>query len=250
MTYLDFHFAFTIPLFFLMSLVSYKAHSFQDKKKWFGCALLCVLAFVYTTPWDSYLIRENIWNYSPGQVVGTLFYIPFEEYFFFFIQSIIGCLFTAFLLKRFKKNKSDYDLPIKVSQLFLIATLFTICAFGFFFLTPNNQWRYLWLIIYWGVPIVGLQWILGAHVLFAERRIFLTAVIVLTSYFWFADSVAIKKEIWTFPEETLSGLKLFNVLPIEEALFFLLTNLMVVQGFLLFTQVTRVPVLKKYEWRF
>ena len=41
-----------------------------------------------TIPWDSYLIRHNVWSYPPDAVLGpTLFQIPAEELFFFVIQT-------------------------------------------------------------------------------------------------------------------------------------------------------------------
>ena len=249
MTYLTFHFIFTIPLFLFIAFLNVRSQSFQERKKWFGCALLCLLAFVYTTPWDSYLIRENIWNYSPGQVLGTIFYIPFEEYFFFFIQSVIGCLMTAFLMNKLKAN-TKHELPVTSFQLVLIFSLFITSALLFFQFIPENNLRYLFLILFWALPVVGLQWILGLHILLKEKKVFFTSMILLTLYFWVADSVAISYKIWTFPEQTLTGWTFMFGLPVEEALFFFLTNLMVVQGFILFTQVSRIPFLNKYEWSF
>ena len=54
-----------------------------------------------------------------------------------------------------------------------------------------------------------------------------------------ADSVAISNGIWFFPEGQSTGWKLYSILPVEEALFFLMTNLMVVQGYILFTQFSK-----------
>jgi lycopene beta-cyclase len=36
-------------------------------------ALLCVVAFVYTTPWDNYLVATNVWWYNPALVTGIVF---------------------------------------------------------------------------------------------------------------------------------------------------------------------------------
>jgi lycopene cyclase domain-containing protein len=44
-----------------------------------------------------------------------------------------------------------------------------------------------------------------------------------------ADTLAITKNIWSITSSTRSGIE-FGVLPIEEALFFALTNLFVLQG--------------------
>jgi lycopene cyclase domain-containing protein len=53
--------------------------------------------------------------------------------------------------------------------------------------------------------------------------------IVFTVYLCLADTLAITKNIWSITSSTRSGIE-FGVLPIEEALFFALTNLFVLQG--------------------
>ena len=236
MSYLDFHLIFTIPLFFIIGFINKNNPMAFGKKSLQATSLLCLLALLYTTPWDSYLIKENIWSYSPNRVLGTLFYIPFEEYFFFFIQTIIGCLFTSFIYWKFSA-KEKQKLDVSPIQWISVACLWPILIFTLFTLQPENQNRYLWLVFFWAIPVLIMQWSVGYKILFKEKFTWIFTVSALCSYFWLADSLAISKEIWTFPENTISGLKLFNILPIEEALFFLVTNLMVVQGYILFTTV-------------
>ena len=55
---------------------------------------------------------------------------------------------------------------------------------------------------------------------------------MFTLYLCFADAYAISEGIWTITPETRSGLEIGN-LPFEEALFFALTNLFVLQGLFL-----------------
>ncbi|KAM0367681.1 hypothetical protein ACHAPK_007581, partial [Fusarium culmorum] len=51
-------------------------------------------------PWDSYLIRNRIWTYPPGVVVGwTAWDIPAEELFFFVIQTLNTSLLYMLLSK-------------------------------------------------------------------------------------------------------------------------------------------------------
>ncbi len=243
MTYWQFHLFFTIPLFCIMIAISRNNPFANTKKAKTGMLLLLLLATTYTTPWDSYLIHQNIWSYEPGRVLGTLFKIPFEEYFFFFIQTVIGCCFTAWVLKKTKSSK-DHKLqitPWHLGSLF-IALSMTI-ALGLAW-PESSDLRYLALIVFWALPVLFLQWSLGLPVLIKEKKSWMISVLSLTVYFCLADSFAVQQEIWVFPSETISGWKLFNILPIEEALFFLVTNLMVVQGFILFTTVD----FSKFQW--
>ena len=92
MTYLEFLILFIgIPLF-AISFWAYKKQCL-DQKNITGIGLMCVIALVYTTPWDNYLIMENIWSYPTGVVFATIGYVPIEEYGFMVMQTIT-CLFS------------------------------------------------------------------------------------------------------------------------------------------------------------
>ncbi len=236
MTYWQFHLVFTLPLFCLLIWLSRNNPFARSQKSIRGMLLLLFLCLAYTTPWDSYLIREKIWTYQPDRVLGTLFLIPFEEYFFFVIQTIIGCCFTSLLLKVFDAP-SNHSMKIGPRQMVSLVTSLGLVGLGLWLYSPSLPMRYLFLILFWSLPVLIMQWSLGLSILRKQRRVWLFSVLFLTFYFWFADSVAIAQQIWIFPSGTISGWKLFGVLPVEEAVFFLATNLMVVQGYLLFTTV-------------
>ena len=52
-----------------------------------GILVLSLIALVYTTPWDNYLIFRGVWTYPPDAVVGKLGYVPLEEYGFMILQT-------------------------------------------------------------------------------------------------------------------------------------------------------------------
>ncbi|HEX2080504.1 MAG TPA: lycopene cyclase domain-containing protein, partial [Longimicrobium sp.] len=74
----------------------------------------------------------------------------------------------------------------------------------------------------------------------APRR-FAVAIGVPTLYLWMADAVAIRLGIWRISATQTLGIEL-GWLPLEEAAFFLATNLLVVQGLTLFLHPIRKPV--------
>jgi lycopene cyclase domain-containing protein len=76
----------------------------------------------------------------------------------------------------------------------------------------------------------------GGGYLVRTWRTWPVAVAVPTLYLWFADRVAIGLGVWTISETFTLGIDLFG-LPMEEATFFLVTNLLVVQGLVLFEWV-------------
>lgn len=208
-----------------------------SKKGIFGTLLLIFLAVTYTTPWDSYLIKEKIWTYAPGNVLFSIYRIPIEEYFFFVIQTIIGCLFTAHLLRN---SQNKYQITIHPRRL----GIFPLCVASliglFYMMTSFSEWQYFNLIVVWALPIILLQWFVAGDILLKFLKPLAIGVCSLTLYFWIADSVAIHNSIWSFPENSISGWTIARILPIEEALFFVVTNIMVVQGYILFTQADLV----------
>ena len=69
-----------------------------------------------------------------------------------------------------------------------------------------------------------------------QRRTVALGVAVPTVYLWIIDRIALATGIWHISPTYTTGIALFG-LPIEEALFFLVTNLFVVQGLVLFRWV-------------
>lgn len=236
MTYLQFHLVFTIPLFFFVLFLNRKNSFALSQRSLAGMGTLVLLALSYTTPWDSYLIQQKIWSYAPENVIGTLYFIPFEEYFFFIIQTVISCLTLAYLLRRRRKE----PLAKMTIRPWNLVMLLVSWAFTIYFASQasyTGPFEYLNLVWVWSVPILLLQLSLGLSILIDHWKIYFLAVIPLTLYFWIADSIAIAKRIWFFPAESISGIEIAGYLPIEEALFFLVTNMMVTQGYILFTRV-------------
>ncbi len=95
-----------------------------------------------------------------------------------------------------------------------------------------GQWTYLMVELAWALPIVIGQWWLGRRVLRANLRTLLLGVAIPTIYLSAADALAIRVGIWSLNPELTLGIWLGG-LPLEEGVFFLLTNVMVVQGILM-----------------
>ncbi|MDM7323860.1 MAG: lycopene cyclase domain-containing protein, partial [Thermus sp.] len=112
--------------------------------------------------------------------------------------------------------------------LWLLAT-----AAGVLLLALGEGYLYLGLILAYFAPVFLLQWAFGGDLLLAWRKPLLLGVALPTLYLWWADHWAITREgIWWISEAYTLGVKAWG-LPLEEMLFFLFTNLAVVQGLLL-----------------
>ena len=89
---------------------------------------------------------------------------------------------------------------------------------------------YLALILVWALPPIGLQLAFGADILWQQRRLLLPAFVSLTLYLGAADALAIREGTWTIDPAQSLGLYLGGVLPIEEFLFFAITNMLLLFG--------------------
>lgn len=251
--------------------------------------VLVILAVVYTTPWDNYLVKHKIWWYGPDRVLGTIGYVPIEEYAFFVLQTIMTCLwgYSCYIFKERQPgaavlvpahNLLPWPMSLLLSEhntncpptdcwptgavpqglgrfgmsfggafygvALLYVALFVLGLYGL--LWADASWRYLGLILSWAMPIALLQWVLGGEHLLVNLRFAALMFWPPTLYLWVADALAIDGGIWTISEQFTLGLK-GGSLPLEEALFFAVTNLMVTQGLILFVLLlpTRQPTQPK-----
>ena len=99
-------------------------------------------------------------------------------------------------------------------------------------MTGMRHWTYLIFELGWALPVIVLQWVVGRDFLLARWRILLLGVAIPTLYLCAADAFAIRIGIWHLNPELTTNVWLGG-LPLEEGVFFLLTNVMVVQGLLL-----------------
>jgi lycopene cyclase domain-containing protein len=91
---------------------------------------------------------------------------------------------------------------------------------------------YLVLELAWALPVLLLQWAFGWRYLSASLPVLTLTVAISTVYLSCADSVAIANGIWSLHSDRIVGLRLGNV-PVEEGLFFVVTNTMVAQSVVL-----------------
>lgn len=231
MSYLTFHFIFLIPVIAGMLLVyRYPQEKNGDNRVHFAIPLVCAIAVSYTTPWDNYLVAREIWWYGSDRVIGTIGHVPVEEYLFFILQPLFTGLFLYQYLGRAKVVPSSSS-----SKAAWIGTAIFggLAALGGTLLAiDHTSATYLSLILVWAPPILAGMWLYDGETLWEYRKPLFVTTVLPTLYLWVADAIAIHVGIWTISPEHTLGVSLFG-LPMEEASFFLLTNLLVVKGILL-----------------
>lgn len=228
MTYWQFLALFILPPIALLALTLPRA-SDPRKPWWRFIALIALFALVYTTPWDNYLIYSGIWNYGSDRVLATLGYVPVEEYLFFILQPVLTGLWLYHLLRRRNIIPPTYH-PTRRTRI-SAAFILLVGALGVWLIFQEGG-RYMGLILAWASPVISGMIYIGGSLVWARRRPALTAILIPTFYLWAADWWAIHAGIWNISASATLGWSIFG-LPVEEAAFFLVTNIMVVLGLLL-----------------
>jgi lycopene cyclase domain-containing protein len=226
--YLTFHLVFTVPLFVLLVALYLRERLRPDDASPWGVVIVAAIALVYTTPWDSYMIRREVWGYGDGRVFLRLFEVPLGEYLFFVLQPLVAGLWLYLLLARTETRPSGGWSP----RYLLAAVGVGVTAVGWWW-AQGTETFYIGMILVWAGPVLVLQWAYGGHYVFRNAGVVAAAVVPPTVYFASADRFAIENGIWIISDELTAGL-MFLGLPVEEGAFFLVTNLLVVQGVMLF----------------
>jgi lycopene cyclase domain-containing protein len=196
---------------------------------WIALLAHVAVALLYTTPWDNYLVATGVWWYDANLVTGIVVgYVPLEEYTFFVLQTLLTGLWLLWLARR---------VPVIDRQLWTRARrIYTLLVGLISIVVLFSGWRpgtYLALALAWALPPILLQCAFGADILWHYRRLVLPALVPPMVYLCVADALAIGTGTWTIDPAQSVGVSLGGVLPLEEFVFFLLTNTLVVCGMVL-----------------
>lgn len=170
-----------------------------------------------TTPWDSYLIRRGVWSYPDSAVIGpTLFSIPAEEYFFFFIQTYItSCLYAllsrpvvhSVYLQRKARRKVQIGVGLAIVSLFLLSNQW---------FNNNGKATYISLILLWCLPFLLLLWSLAyTHIVALPWTATILPVMLPTLYLWLVDTFALRRGTWVIEKGTKLGIYVWPHLEVE-----------------------------------
>ncbi|KAI9882541.1 MAG: hypothetical protein M1823_005711 [Watsoniomyces obsoletus] len=232
------HLKYTIPPAILLTFLYRPLRTILDIYK---IIFLISIAVISTIPWDAYLIHQGIWSYPANVVLGPkLFDIPIEELFFFVIQTYNTTLLylllnkpvlhAAYLLPQ--ASKSHRNGPTgRMSTLAGQVLLALLIAVGYRMVSEGKQGTYLGLIIIWAGPFAFMLWTLAAELIVALPLVATVMPIILpTLYLWLVDTLALRRGTWSIGHGTKLGWYIWPHLEVEEAFFFLATNVIIVLG--------------------
>jgi lycopene beta-cyclase len=247
MTYFGFLLRFlVIPILIFLGITYWDNRNHRQIKDfrngsavWIAIAIHIALAVIYTTPWDNYLVATGVWYYNPDLVTGKLIgYVPIEEYTFFVLETVLSGLWWWFLARRlspllkgersgvrenFKPNKQLVYLSACI-----LVFLWLISAYLFFLGAP--KWTYLSITLFWALPAILPQLLFGADILWHYRKLVFWGIFVPGLYLSLMDVIALTDTTWSISPSQTTGILFFGILPLEEVVFFFITNVLIING--------------------
>lgn len=243
MTYSGFHAVFILPPILMLAWLTRGQRDRIGPNADRYLLAIALIAFAYTTPWDNYLVFRGVWDYGPDRVIGTIGYVPIEEYLFFLLQPLLTGLWLYGVALRRKEVGPAHGPSPAAHERYRDsrpehariggAVIYGIAALAGSVALRSEEGTYLGLILIWAAPVLFLQWAYAGREIWARRGLWALATAIPTAYLWVADGIAIHLNIWRISDSLTLGIRI-GPLPLEEAIFFLVTNLLVVQGLMLF----------------
>ncbi|KAI9837938.1 MAG: hypothetical protein M1837_002646 [Sclerophora amabilis] len=263
------HLKYTIPPAIALTLLYRPLLTHLDVYK---LCFLVSIAVVSTIPWDSYLIKQKIWSYPAHVVTGpTVFAIPIEELFFFIIQTYNTTYLYFFLSKPIlhpaylvatnagdgqgqTTARSPTIAPVVIYRTIGQIVIGFLIVSGAMMVAEGKEATYMGLILVWAGPFLFLLW----WALLSERNkscgtgtdrsrslayqliiglplaTTFGPIVIPTLYLWVIDTLELKRGTWVIESGTKLGIHLWEGLEIEEAVFFLATNTLIVFGLVAF----------------
>lgn len=173
-----------------------------------------------------------------------MFRIPAEELFFFIIQTyntsllyILVTKFTLFPIYLRPKSRDKWISWRLLGQSILGGAI----AGGAYLVNLGSEGTYLGMILVWAGPVLLMLWTLAYQFLLGlPLSQTLLPIAVPTLYLWIVDTVALRRGTWAIESGTKLNIQVWEGLEVEEALFFLVTNALVVFGLVAFDNAVAV----------
>ena len=110
----------------------------------------------------------------------------------------------------------------------VLIVIWLISTYLFFF--GDTKWTYLSIILFWALPAILPQLLFGADILWHYRKLVFWGIFVPGMYLSLMDIVALTDTTWSISKSQTTGIMFFGILPLEEVLFFFITNVLIING--------------------
>lgn len=227
LTYSNIHYTYSLPIIGALALIT---RPFLDRAEIVKIALISSVGFIHTTLWANYVISNGVWTFSNDRIAGVVGLIPIEVYMFLIVQSLLTTLWGLITVRwstpcfRFNMDEHSY----RTIRWLPILFLGFLTAYGCKLAVPGKDTFYLGCIFWGASPMMMFLWYGGGNFFLKKIVPSSVAIIVPTIYYCWIDQIARKNGIWSINETNCVKLNVAENLPMEHALFFLVTNAIII----------------------
>ncbi|CAO3639866.1 unnamed protein product [Cunninghamella blakesleeana] len=204
-------------------------HSSQDQVKY---VFLSIVAFTTASLWDNYIVYHRAWWYCPKCVIAVIGYVPLEEYMFFIIMTMITVLFTNLVMRwelpTFYLQSTSSHFQSMCTRYLPIIGFLVIAKKAWNVAIPGTPYFYGGSILWYVCPVLALLWFGAGEYICRRWKQVIISITLPTLYLCWVDKMAIRAGTWHISEKTSTQIMVVPHLPIEEFLFFLLINVVLV----------------------
>lgn len=239
MTYFEFLLRFLVIPILVFLVITYwdnkrnkQIQGFRNGRAvWVAIGVHVLLAVIYTTPWDNYLVATGVWYYNPDLVTGMVIgYVPIEEYTFFVLETVLSGLWWWFLARRLSPPKAEFRANKTLVYVSAGVLIVFWLVFTYLFFSDNEPLTYISITLFWALPAVLPQLLFGADILWHYRKLVFWGIFIPGLYLSLMDIIALTDTTWSISKEQTTGILFFGILPLEEVVFFFITNVLIING--------------------
>jgi len=203
------------------------------------------MAFIFSTAWDNIIASQGVWTFDKLCMKGTLFSIPYEEYAWFILHTVLA---QFILLRIWSVSAQLQRRPDFLPRCHDVKILVPVCmclvaaAAGFLFLREHST-LYLGVLLAFMGPVLAFQWATFGHFVIWKWQPPLFAIVAQSAYVLVVDQYAISRHIWHIYDGCGIRFPIYLFgnpgMQLEQVLVYSLTTVMVVltlHPFLLITE--------------
>ncbi|ORE02406.1 terpenoid synthase [Rhizopus microsporus var. microsporus] len=229
LTYMEVHLYYTLPV---LGILLWLLRPFDSKEDRFKYQFLACIAFFTASLWDNYIVYHKAWSYCPTCVVAVIGYVPLEEYMFFIIMTFMTISFTNLVMRwhlpsTFIRPQTPLIQTWSVRGVPIMA-LMIIAYKAWKLAVPAKPLFYGACILWYVCPVLAILWYGSGEYMLQRPLSVILSITLPTLYLCWVDKIAIAAGTWHISLRTSTGKFVSSDLPLEEFMFFVLINTVLV----------------------
>ena len=196
-------------------------------------ALLCVVAVVFSVlTWDRELWKKGavfLGDISTMESFGSILKVPYEEALWCADHTIFVGFWIMGIWRADRPVPKTRGSSLLGFRCAAAVAFLAIGYYGYVLLGEEPRYFYLAVQLMWIFPVLGIQYILGGHLLVPYAREYVLGIVVPSVYIIGIDKWAIYRDVWGVSEEHIVGAAVSGLV-FEQELVYVLTTTLVTHG--------------------